>query len=155
MGPNQFQDRTGATWTVVVDIGGIKRVRTATGLPFAVVDEHELDTAAKIMADPAMLADALFGLVDREELAIRKLDREAFAARFTGEELEASHGVLWRAYADFFRPRKELLLAVMAAGDHAWKARQAALMDRLTQARSTSSSSPSESPGSSASIPQA
>ena len=104
-----FGDNSGRKWTVEINVGAIKRVRTLCG-----VDLLEMvsggDLAQKMSTDPVLLCDVLFALVKTAADAAAVTD-EDFGRAMAGDAIEQATTAMLEELVDFFPSRRRGLLA--------------------------------------------
>jgi hypothetical protein len=103
-----FGDNSGRKWTVEINVGAIKRVRTLCG-----VDLLEMvsggDLAQKMSTDPVLLCDVLFALVKTAADAAAVTD-EDFGRAMAGDAIADATQAFLDELVDFFpRSRRGLL----------------------------------------------
>jgi len=102
-----FDDSTGRSWTLRIDVSAIRRVREA-------LDVDLLDLAGgplleRVAGDPVLLVDILYVLCSAQAEQ-QSVDAEAFGAAMVGDAIDRATGALLEALADFFPSRKAALL---------------------------------------------
>lgn len=116
-----YTDATGESWSLVVTVDTVRRVRQLVS-----VDLMDVVKGAKpgdppsllnrLAEDPVLLVDVLYAIC-KPQVEMRKLDAEAFAARLAGDAIDTATMELLGAIADFFpSPTRKLLLQLIEAG---------------------------------------
>lgn len=154
-----FQDTTGRTWAVVINVTAVKRVRGLLNLDLYSLVDDGFKPLAALVADPVRLADVLYCLC-RDEAEARKVSDEDFGRALAGDALLHAADALVEELVDFFPDARtrDGLTKVLAAGRkvrdailaHATAA--AGAIDPAAEARRWIASS-GTAPGSSASTP--
>lgn len=94
-----FTDTAGRTWSVVINVDAIRRVRAR--LDVNLLDAIEGRLLEKLVGDPVLLCDVLFVLVEPEATAKQVTDDE-FGRSLGGDVLEAATTALLEELVDFF-----------------------------------------------------
>jgi hypothetical protein len=115
----QFTDNSGRTWTVPVNVDGIKRVRSLLGVNLLDVLDDGCKLLADLHDDPVLLVDVLYCLCKPEAEAKQVTDEE-FGRAMSGDALLHASKALLEGLSDFFP-----------------NARQRAAMKRLLQTTET------------------
>jgi hypothetical protein len=154
-----FQDTTGRTWAVVINVAAVKRVRGLLNLDLYSLVDDGFKPLAALVADPVRLADVLYCLC-RDEAEARHVSDEDFGRALAGDALLHAADALVEELVDFFPDARtrDGLTKVLAAGRkvrdailaHATTAAEA--IDPAAEARRWIASS-GTAPGSSASTP--
>jgi hypothetical protein len=154
-----FQDTTGRTWAVVINVAAVKRVRGLLNLDLYSLVDDGFKPLAALVADPVRLADVLYCLC-RDEAEARHVSDEDFGRALAGDALLHAADALVEELVDFFPDARtrDGLTKVLAAGRkvrdailaHATAAAEA--IDPAAEARRWIASS-GTAPGSSASTP--
>lgn len=113
-----FGTTDGATWTVAVNVGTVKRVREATGVDLLSI-MTDGNTITGLFSDYVKLAEVVAAVIQPELKASGK-SVDDFLSVINGPVMESATEALLREVANFSRePQKTLLLAaidkVMAA----------------------------------------
>lgn len=120
-----FQTTDGATWTVSVNVGTVKRVREATNVNLLALIS-ETSAISDVFADDIRLAEVIAAVVSPQIRAAKKTDDEFFQA-MDGSVLESAAEALLREVANFFQePRRSVLLKAMDKVHATTKDKQAA-----------------------------
>lgn len=115
-----FSDKTGRAWTLAIDIGVMRRARSALAINLAdclvlgdapAGDERLM---LRLARDPVLLADLLYVLCEAQAHD-RGLTDETFVALFDGPSIEAAAAALIEALNDFFRNPASRLVAKTTA----------------------------------------
>lgn len=104
---SSFDDSTGRSWTLRIDVSAIRRVREA-------LDVDLLDLAGgplleRVAGDPVLLVDILY-VLSRGQADQQNVDAEAFGAAMVGDAIDRATGAMLEALADFFPSRKAAIL---------------------------------------------
>jgi hypothetical protein len=94
-----FNDSQGRTWSVVINVSAIKRVRDVLGVDL--LDVASGDLLSRLADDPCVLVDVLFALCKAEADAKGVTD-EDFGQAMVGGVLDEASGVLMKELLDFF-----------------------------------------------------
>ena len=105
-----FTDNTGRTWTLVVNVATIKRVRALCGVDLnSIVEVEDGKPAAKLLerlsGDPVLLVDVLYA-VCRPECEQKGVSDEDFGAAMAGDAVEQATDALLDEIVDFFPAAK-------------------------------------------------
>jgi len=95
----QFTDSQGRTWSVVVNVSAVKRVRDLLGVDLLGVANGEL--LSRLADDPCLLVDVLFVLCKPEADAKGVMD-EDFGRGMVGRVLDEASSALMKELLDFF-----------------------------------------------------
>jgi hypothetical protein len=102
-----FTDNTGRTWTLVISVDAIKRVRALAGVNLMEAVEGNL--IERLVADPVLLCDVIYAVAKPEADANQVTD-EAFGRAMAGDAIEHATTALLEELVDFFpRDRRRLL----------------------------------------------
>lgn len=96
-----FQDNAGRTWTVTVNVDGIKRVRSLLQVNLLDVLDDGCKLLADLHDDPVLLVDVLFCLCKPEADAQHVSDEE-FGRSMSGDALLHAANALLEGLSDFF-----------------------------------------------------
>lgn len=100
-----FTDESGDSWRVNVTIGKVKdvrqRVNDSAGKSVDLFEFVNDNLAYRLFVDPVLFGEILW-ILCKEEAAGRKIEKEAFLDRLTGETLEAAEAAFVEAFVDFF-----------------------------------------------------
>jgi hypothetical protein len=150
-----FNDSQGRTWSVVINVGAIKRVRDLLDVDLLDVANGEL--LSRLADDPCVLVDVLFALCKAEADAKGVTD-EDFGQAMVGGVLDEASAALMKELLDFFpsaqRAKALGRMARKIVEQEAALAQAAEAMKPLIEAaRETPGASSGNSPASSASTP--
>ena len=133
-----FTDNLGRTWTLVVNVATVKRVRALCGVDLnASVEVEDGKPSAHLLerlsTDPVLLVDVLYA-VCKPECDQRGVTDEDFGAAMGGDAVESATGALLEETVDFFPEAKRLafrkiLSASRRFGDEAKKRLAAMVSD--------------------------
>ena len=133
-----FTDNTGRTWTLVVNVATIKRVRALCGVDLnSIVEVEDGKPAAKLLerlsGDPVLLVDVLYA-VCRPECEQKGVSDEDFGAAMAGDAVEQATDALLDEVIDFFPAAKReafrrILSASRRFGEAARQRMEAMLAD--------------------------
>ena len=118
-----FRDNAGRTWTIAVDIAGVKRVRTALSVDLMEFLEGRL--LHRLVSDPVLLCDILYVLC-RPEADRGGVSDEDFGRAMGGDTIEHATRALVEALVSFSpnpRDRENLRRVVQAMHTAMEKAR--------------------------------
>lgn len=110
-----FTDSLGRTWSVVVNVATIKRVRNLCNVDLASIVEFEQDSKPsmnlfeKLSSDPVLLVDVLYA-VCKPECEQKNVSDEDFGASMGGDSIEQATDALLEGIIDFFPEVKRLFL---------------------------------------------
>ena len=110
-----FKDRDGREWQVVLNVFQMKRVRAALGIDLVNVIELDkegtvrVDMIDRIANDPCLLVDILWVLV-QEQAKEMGLTDEQFGTALAGDAIEAATKAFLDELVDFFPGAKRLFL---------------------------------------------
>ena len=93
-----FTDNTGRTWTLVVNVATVKRVRALCGVDLnSVIEVEDGKPSAKLLerlsSDPVLLVDVLYA-VCKPECDQRNVSDEDFGAAMAGDAIEQATAAL-------------------------------------------------------------
>ena len=133
-----FTDNTGRTWTLVVNVATIKRVRALCGVDLnSIVEVEDGKPSAKLLerlsGDPVLLVDVLYA-VCRPECEQKSVSDEDFGAAMAGDAVEQATDALLDEIVDFFPAAKRkafqrILSASRRFGEAARRRLEATLAD--------------------------
>ena len=133
-----FTDNTGRTWTLVVNVATIKRVRALCGVDLnSIVEVEDGKPSAKLLErlsiDPVLLVDVLYA-VCRPECEQKGVSDEDFGAAMAGDAVEQATDALLDEIVDFFPAAKRkafqrILSASRRFGEAARRRLEATLAD--------------------------
>ena len=110
-----FTDNMGRTWTLVVNVAAIKRVRALCGVDLNAiveVDKNNTPTAElleRLSTDPVLLVDVLYA-VCKPECDRKNISDEDFGAAMAGDAIEQATSALLDEVVDFFPTAKRTAL---------------------------------------------
>lgn len=102
-----YTDANGKTWTIVVNVGQIKRLRDRLKLDLLASDDGTV--FARLAEDPVLLVDALYVLCETQATAAG-VDDEDFGAGLRGNVIDTATQALLEEIVDFFPTRKAAVL---------------------------------------------
>lgn len=126
-----FIDSAGRRWTVRVDVGAVKRVRTRLGVDLMQVaekrtqDGREPGVLERLASDPVLLVDVIYVLCSEQAEQLGVSDEE-FGRAMLGDALDGAVKAMLGAVVDFFpnpRERAALKRVLTAAETETEKAR--------------------------------
>jgi len=133
-----FTDNMGRTWTLVVNVATIKRVRALCGVDLnSIVEVEDGKPSAKLLErlsnDPVLLVDVLYA-VCRPECEQKGVSDEDFGAAMAGDAVEQATDALLDEIVDFFPAAKRkafqrILSASRRFGEAARRRLEATLAD--------------------------
>ena len=102
-----FTDCVGRTWTVTINVGTIKRVKTMLGINLleAITD----DLAEKLKNDVCLLVDVLY-VICKNEADAKNITDENFGEAMAGDALENATNAFLDELIDFFPAEKKMIL---------------------------------------------
>ena len=115
-----FTDNLGRTWTLVVNVAAIKRVRALCGVDLNAiveVDKNNNPTAElleRLSTDPVLLVDVLYA-VCKPECDSKNVTDEDFGAAMAGDAIEQATSALLDEVVDFFPTAKRAALQKILA----------------------------------------
>lgn len=110
-----FTDNTGRTWTLVVNVSAIRRVRALCGVDLCSIVELDKDNKPntelleRLSTDPVLLVDVLYA-VCKPECDGRNVSDEDFGSAMAGDAIEHASSALLDEIIDFFPRTKRMLL---------------------------------------------
>ena len=127
-----FKDLAGRYWSVRVDVGAVKRVRSALGVDLMQVAQgknseggREPGVLERLASDPVLLVDVIYVLC-RDQAEAHGVSDEEFGAAMAGDALDHAVQAMLGAIVDFFphpRERAALKRLLEAAAQEADRAR--------------------------------
>lgn len=127
-----FTDATGQSWSVVVTVDTLRRVRQLAGVDLMEAIGGKL--LEKLATDPVLLVDVL-AAVCRPQMTTRGTTDESFAQGMVGDAIDSAAHALLLGLADFSpSPTRRLLTRLIDAGRASQQKAQAlanAQLDRL------------------------
>ena len=115
-----FTDNLGRTWTLVVNVAAIKRVRALCGVDLNAIveiDKNNNPTAElleRLSTDPVLLVDVLYA-VCKPECEQKGVTDEDFGAAMAGDAIEQATSALLDEVVDFFPTAKRAALQKILA----------------------------------------
>ena len=115
-----FTDNLGRTWTLVVNVAAIKRVRALCGVDLNAIVEIDrnnnpsAELLERLSTDPVLLVDVLFA-VCKPECDQKGVTDEDFGAAMAGDAIEQATGALLDEIVDFFPTAKRMALQQILA----------------------------------------
>ena len=131
---HSFVDSAGRSWSVRVDVGAVKRVRSSLGIDLMHVaerktqDGREPGVLERLASDPVLLVDVLYVLCEEQAKRVGVSD-EDFGRAMLGDAIEGAVKAFIGSIVDFFpnpRERAALKRVLVAAEIAAEKARDEA-----------------------------
>lgn len=107
---HEFTDSKGRTWSLVVNIGAIRRVREVAAFDLCQILEGDSGLALKLDTDMVLLAAVLWALCKDAAAAAGKVERSDFENSLTGEVLAKAAEALWEEISCFFLPCRPLIV---------------------------------------------
>ena len=110
-----FTDNLGRTWTLVVNVAAIKRVRALCGVDLNAIVEVGRDNTPtaelleRLSTDPVLLVDVLYA-VCKPECDRKNISDEDFGAAMAGDAIEQATSALLDEVVDFFPTAKRTAL---------------------------------------------
>lgn len=124
-----FTDNAGRTWTLVVNVGAIKRVRSLCGVNILDIikldDDNKPDAGLleQLSGDPVLLVDVLYA-VCKEEADKMSVSDEDFGRAMSGDSIDSATRALLQEIVDFFpEAKRRVFQKVLAA---TWRFEEAA-----------------------------
>lgn len=107
-----FTDNTGRTWTLLVNVATIKRVRALCGVDLnSIIEVEDGKPTTKLLerlsTDPVLLVDVLYA-VCRPECEQKGVSDEDFGVAMAGDAIEQATSALLDEVIDFFPEAKRL-----------------------------------------------
>ncbi len=96
-----FQDNAGRTWTVAVNVDGIRRVRSLLNVNLLDVLDDGCKLLAQLHDDPVLLVDVLYCLC-KPEADAQQISDEQFGKSMSGDALLNAATALLESLSDFF-----------------------------------------------------
>ena len=115
-----FTDNLGRTWTLVVNVAAIKRVRALCGVDLNAIVEIDRDNnptaelLERLSTDPVLLVDVLYA-VCKTECDQKGVSDEEFGAAMAGDAIEQATAALLDEVVDFFPTAKRAALQKILA----------------------------------------
>ncbi len=118
-----FSDNAGNVWHVVINVSGVKRVRSMLGVDIpSLIDDQGSERLAKLLGDPVSLVDVIYVLC-RDQMDAKGVTDEKFGNAMAGDSLQGATDAFLAAFSDFFQdPRtragiKKLIATSQRAAD--------------------------------------
>ena len=128
----QFKDEQGRPWTITINIGTVKKVRSLAKVDL--LDLREGNLFNDLAADPIKLGDVLWVLCEDEAKAANITELQ-FAAALAGDALDAATNALLEEIVDFFpKPQREVLRKALIKGREVQERQMARAMRELEDA---------------------
>ena len=107
-----WHDTTGRTWTTVINVGTVRRVKALTGRNLLDLAGGEL--AGEMMGDPCLLCDILYA-IHKQDADAQGISDEKFAEYLAGDSIEEATDAVMAELIDFFpnSQRRKLLAEAM------------------------------------------
>ena len=115
-----FTDTLGRTWTLVVNVATLKRVRALCGVDLNAIIEvedggPETRLLEKLSTDPVLLVDVLYA-VCKPECDGRNVSDEDFGSAMAGDAIELATSALLDEIIDFFpEAKRQALRKILSA----------------------------------------
>lgn len=110
----QFKDENGRPWTLSVNIGTVKAVKSLAKVDM--LDLRDGSLFSDLASDPVKLGDVLWVLC-MEEAKAAGISEIQFATALAGDALESATNALLEEIVDFFpRPQREVLRKALSKG---------------------------------------
>ncbi len=110
-----FNDNSGRTWTVSLNVGALKRVRSLCEVDLMAAVEGKL--VERLVTDPVLLCDVLFAIC-AEEAEKKGVTDEEFGRSLAGDAIDAGTTALLEELVDFFpKRRREVLRSALRKMD--------------------------------------
>lgn len=128
----QFKDEQGRPWTITINIGTVKKVRSLAKVDL--LDLREGNLFNDLAADPIKLGDVLWVLCEDDAKAA-SISELQFAAALAGDALDAATNALLEEIVDFFpKPQREVLRKALVKGREVQERQMARAMKELEEA---------------------
>ena len=115
-----FSDNAGRSWTITINVDGVKHVRSLLDVNLLdVVDGKLLE---RIVSDPVLLCDVIYCLV-RPDADAKDITDEDFGRAMAGDAIDHATTALLEELVDFFPGPKRRVLAKALAKLKALEAR--------------------------------
>jgi hypothetical protein len=102
-----FTDNACRSWSININIGSIKRVRST--LDVNLLDAIDGKLIERLVTDPILLCDAIYVLCE-SEAAARGITDEQFGQAMAGDAIESATSALLEELVDFFPSGKRQVL---------------------------------------------
>lgn len=127
-----FADNTGRSWTIVVNVDAIKRVRSLLGVNLLEIVDGDL--IERLATDPVLLCDVLYAILKPEADAQQITDQD-FGRAMAGDAIDLATTALLEELVDFFPQRKRRLLRGALAKLKAWEAKALEVVERRLESQ--------------------
>lgn len=119
-GPRRFTDLRGRSWLVEITVAVKKRLRAETQFELSALFDADGRLLVRLATDPEWLVDVLYCVL-REQLAVKQVGPEEFAASLGGQPLGDAYDALIGAVIDFFPQSRarDVLRGIVRKGDEA------------------------------------
>lgn len=98
----KFSDVKGQEWNAAINVGALRRVLAQTSIDLTkLFDEKQAEPVRKLIANPLVMADVLFAIVEPQATA-RGITADAFGELLEGEALVAATDAVLAALVVFF-----------------------------------------------------
>jgi hypothetical protein len=114
---HSFRDNAGRTWTVVINVAAVKRVRGLVNIDLYKLIDDGFKPLGALVSDPVQLADVLYCLC-KDEADAKSVSDEDFGRALAGDAITLAADAFVEELIDFFpdaRARASLT-KVLAAG---------------------------------------
>lgn len=145
----RFRDLAGREWQVAIRVASLSRVREETGFELGKLLDEKLRRLGEIAADPELLCRVLYVLIGDQAVKVG-VTLDQFFEAMAGDPLEEAFDAFLEAFADFCPSQRRQLLRTLARKN---KEAAAEATGRAMAVLETSSTSPTDSPGSPESTP--
>lgn len=105
--PHKFNDNAGRAWSLEVTVATIRRVKTLLGVNL--LESVSGDLMDRMAADPALLADVVFAVVQPQAEKLGVTDAQ-FGEGLAGDAVSGASDALIGALVDFFPAAKRGIL---------------------------------------------
>ena len=102
-----FNDNAGRTWTITVNVGAIKRVKSL--LSVNLMDAVEGKLLELLISDPILLCDVIYA-VCKPEADAKEISDEDFGRSMAGDAIDFATTALLEELCDFFPQGRRKLL---------------------------------------------
>ncbi len=102
-----FNDNAGRTWTITVNVGAIKRVKSL--LSVNLMDAVEGKLLERLISDPILLCDVIYA-VCKPEADAKEISDEDFGRSMAGDAIDFATSALLEELCDFFPQGRRKLL---------------------------------------------
>lgn len=105
----KFLDNAGRAWSLAITVASARRVRELVGVDFMECLVPEDSLLDRLAADPVLLCDVLFAVVE-PKARTDGVSSESFGEALAGDAIDAATTALLEALVDFFPSGKRILL---------------------------------------------